>query len=191
MSATRATEKQATAGSPSSVGSGAFELATYEVSDVQKGDRTELRDGVLFVNFDDLKVVLLEDDEWFDDVTIDIVRPGDDVRLVHVIDVVEPRIRISDPGSDFPGMLSVPRTVGTGRTNRLSGVAVTEVADAVPGEPTYWREAIQDMGGVGATYSPMSELVNLVITFHPRAERFPEIPPETLENVIGGTAEAG
>ena len=164
-----------------------LELATFEVRDVVFGDHTRLIDGVLTINRDELKAHLMETGD-FRDIVIDAVKPGDDVRLVHILDLVEPRLRVSEPGTDFPGWLSPPRTVGSGRTNRLGGLAVLEVAEPVPGEPTYWREAILDMGGEGAKYSPFSQLVNLVIDFKPRSERFASA--ESMENVIAGTAEA-
>src|SRR5262245_603797 len=148
-----------------------LELATFEVRDVAFGAQTQLTDGVLTINLEELKAELLESGD-FSEVRVDIVKPGDDVRIIHIVDAVEPRVRISAPGTDFPGFLSPPRTVGSGRTNRLSGVAIVEVAEPVPGEPTYWREAILDSAGEGAKYSPFSSLINVVIDFKPRAERF-------------------
>src|SRR5262249_28319129 len=136
-----------------------LELATFEVRELAFGDRTRLTGGVLTVNLEELKAELMESGD-FEDVTVDIVKPGDDVRIIHIIDAVEPRIRISAPSTDFPGFLSPPRPVGSGRTNRLSGIAVVELAEPVPGEPTYWREAILDMAGDGAKYSPFSQLIN-------------------------------
>lgn len=161
-------------------------LGSFQVRDVVTGSHTGLQAGVLSVNIAELKERLLED-SWFSDVDVEIVRPGSSVRIVHVVDVVEPRIRVSDPGTDFPGMLSLPRTVGMGRTHRLAGVAVTEVAEPVPGEPTYWREAIIDMSGVGARFSPFAALINLVLSFKPNPKRF---ITDQYVNVFEGSPEA-
>src|SRR5690242_9544339 len=105
-----------------------LELATYEVRDVVFGKQTQLAGGVLTINLQELKAELMESGD-FGDVLVEIVKPGDDVRIIHILDVVEPRVRVSAPGTDFPGFLSPPRTVGSGRTNRLSGIAIVEIGD--------------------------------------------------------------
>src|SRR5262245_9506698 len=167
-----------------------LELATFQIDDIVFGSQTKLDGRTLSVNGEELKSLLLED-SLFVDIGIDIVRPGEDARLIHVIDVVEPRVRISQPGSDFPGLIGPPQTVGTGRTHRLSGMAVVEASDPVPGETTYWREAIIEMSGEGARYSPFSSLINLIITFKPRLEKF--ALTDTVanpENLFGGSPKA-
>jgi sarcosine reductase len=152
-------------------------------------ERTELANGTLSLNAEELRALLLADDD-FEDVEVDVVRPGEDVRILHVVDVVEPRTRASAPGTDFPGMLGTPRTVGDGCTNRLNGLAVTEVGEPVPGEPTYWREAIIDMAGEGSKYSPFSQLLHVVLTFRAPVARFSSQSAKPAKNIIGGTAEA-
>lgn len=165
-----------------------LELASYDVRDIVLGTETALRDGVLSIDAGVLRAHLLRDNEWIGDVSVALAHPGDSVRIIHIVDAVEPRTRISEPGTDFPGMLGVPRTVGSGRTNRLNGVAVVEVAEPVPGEPTYWREAIADMSGEGARYTPFSQLHNVVLTFTPKADRFSK--GEEMQNIMTGTTEA-
>lgn len=166
-----------------------LELGTFEIKDAVLGSRTELNAGVLSINAGELRAKLLEEGD-FEDVEVEIIRPNEEVRLIHVIDAVEPRLRVSEPGSDFPGMLGPPRRVGRGRTHRLNGVVVTEVAPPVPGEPTYRREAIVDMAGEGAKYSPLSGLINVVLSFRPKQEKS-ATAGESLENVFEGTSEAG
>jgi len=168
----------------------ALDLATFKVTDVVLGSETRLRDGILAVNAEDLKSILLANDA-FEDVSIDVARPGESVRLIHVVDVVEPRMRVLNPGSDFPGLLGRLETVGTGRTHRLSGVAVVEVAEPVPGEASHWSEAIIDMAGEGAKYSPFSNLTNIVLTFKPKEETFLTRDTDAVpENVFAGTSKA-
>src|SRR5262249_60581727 len=53
-----------------------------------------------------------------------VVRPGDKVRITGIRDVVEPRVKVSGNGQVFPGILAPVESVGDGRTNRLSGMAV-------------------------------------------------------------------
>jgi len=151
-------------------GSSHLELLTYEVKDAAMDHQTALQAGTLTINAVELRSLLLED-SYFDDVVFDVVRPGEDARLVHIIDVVEPRTRVSEPGSDFPGLLGAFRTVGRGTTHRLGGICITEVSEPVPGAATLWREAMLDMSGAGAQYSPLSRLINLVVEFRPNLER--------------------
>ncbi len=125
-----------------------LEIATNVVTDVRLADATRLARGVLEIDGRALRQLLLED-EAFDDVALDVVRPGEPVRIIHVMDAAEPRWK-PDPGSTFPGFVGPPRTVGEGTTRRLDGVAVLSVSDAVAGEPTYWPEAIVDMAGPAA-----------------------------------------
>lgn len=162
-------------------------LGSFEVREVEPGFVTKWVDGTLTINIDELKDYLLEDELFFD-VEVDIVRPGEDVRIIHAIDVVEPRVKVSPPGGNFPGLLGVPKTVGEGLTHRLAGIAVVDAAPAVPGEPTHWREAIIDMAGPGAVYSPFSNTINIVLTCIPRPERYAE--DAVPVNMFEGTPES-
>lgn len=164
-----------------------LELATFEVGDVILGNETVLGDGVLTIDEQALKELILRDDH-FADVTIDVVRPGESVRLVHIIDAVEPRLRVTQPGTDFPGMLGMPARVGEGRTNRLAGVAVLGTSEPIPGEPIYWREAVVDMAEPGSVYSPFGGLVNIVLGFTPRSDLLES--SATPNNLFEGTPEA-
>lgn len=165
-----------------------LQLSDFHVSDAVFGEKTELRNGVLTINRDELRQMLLKD-KAFADVDISIVKPGDNTRVHNIIDVVEPRVRVSKPGSDFPGMVSPPRTVGDGRTNRLTGVSVVEVSTSVPGEQSHWRTAIIDMNGSVSELSPFGSLINIVVSFVPEMAQFPKAATGQL-NVLSGTAEA-
>ncbi|MPZ71456.1 MAG: hypothetical protein GEU71_18320, partial [Actinobacteria bacterium] len=121
---------------------------------------------------------------------IELVAPGDDVRIVHILDVAEPRVRISDPGVDFPGIVGPLHPVGTGVTNRMSGIAITQTVGVLPTEPTYWREAILDMSGDGAGYSTFSALRHVVLSFKPSdVLSFEDGGDESLHNVFEGSPE--
>lgn len=164
-----------------------LELGTFPVTDVVLGRTTGYRDGVLTVNSEELRDRLLPD-HHFVDITVDVVKPGDSVRVHNILDVVEPRVRVSEPGTDFPGMLCAAKTVGSGRTHRLSGIAVCELSNAVPGEPVYWRQALLDASGPGAAYSPFGSLINLVLTFQPNLAQFSKADPDAYD-VLAGTPE--
>jgi glycine reductase complex component B subunit alpha and beta len=166
-----------------------LEMATTTVSDARFSRHTRVADGVLEIDRDELVGVLL-DEEVFADVSLNIVRPGESARIIHVMDVVEPRWKPA-PGSTFPVLVGPPRTVGEGRTHRLEGVAVVSTSEAVAGEPTYWREAIIDMTGPGADATPFGATINLVLTFTPSATYRDDTRADAvIENIMVGSVLA-
>ena len=163
-----------------------LEVGWFDVTDVRAGAETALAGGVLTVDVEELEGLLA--DGLFASVSVEIVRPGDSVRIINAIDAVEPRIKVDPAGGDFSGMLGPPRPAGAGVTNALAGVAVVETAPPVPGEPAYWREAVFDMAGAAARYSPFSELINVVVSCEP-ARALLESPGRP-SNLFEGTPEA-
>ncbi|MFQ5873167.1 MAG: glycine/sarcosine/betaine reductase component B subunit, partial [Dehalococcoidia bacterium] len=170
-----------------------LELGSFDVRDVVFSHRTQFRDGVLNVNRSEL-LAYLSEDVLFDSIEVDIARPGEETRIVHALDLVEPRIKVSGPGCVFPGVLGPPVTVGEGRTYRLSGVVVVGVAEPFVGE-TYWygREAIIDMSGPGADYTLFSRTLNIVLNFIPKTdagsrEKHPEKVNYMVDSVISEPA---
>jgi sarcosine reductase len=99
----------------------------------------------------------------FAGVEVDVVQPDEAVRVTHVLDAIEPRIR-PDGRAAFP----TQGRAGRGWTNRLDGVAVLPCLD-FPGEerPLHEQEAIVDLAGPGAALTPFSTLTNVVLVFHP------------------------
>ncbi|MCL4458877.1 MAG: glycine/sarcosine/betaine reductase component B subunit [Chloroflexi bacterium] len=145
-----------------------LELATFEVKDVVFGPRTALQDGTLSIDREELQRLLLED-ENLRNVEIELARPGEETRIIHVLDALEPRLKVTGPGYTFPGFLGPPRTVGEGRTHRLAGLAILESAQ-FPVDPKGLltaREAIVDMSGPAAPYCLFSETLNVVLVFTP------------------------
>jgi glycine reductase complex component B subunit alpha and beta len=113
---------------------------------------------------------LVFDDPRLESVEVAVVRPGDPVRLTHVLDAVEPRVKADDPESTFPGALGTLRRAGSGRTHRIAGAAVVACADFPAEErPLHEQEALVDMAGPGAEHSLLSGTTNVVLTFRPAA----------------------
>src|SRR5687767_7867122 len=107
---------------------------------------------------------LMEDVPLLEDVDVEVVRSGDPVRITHVLDAVEPRIR-PDGRSAFP----VEGKAGEGRTNRVDGVAVLSCLDFPAEErPLHEQESLVDMAGSGAELTPFSQTTNVVLTFQRR-----------------------
>ena len=89
-----------------------LEIGTFPVRDVQLGDRTAYQAGVLTVDQDELRRLILAGGD-FEDVALEVARPGDATRLMHIMDVVEPRYKL-DGSSTFPGFVGPQKTVGEG-----------------------------------------------------------------------------
>jgi sarcosine reductase len=139
-----------------------LEMQSFRVTDVRFRAATAWREGVLWLDRDALAAHLREDTRLAR-VGIEIARPGESVRIIHVLDAVEPRIKVSG-GPDFPGFLGRPELVGSGRTHRLDGVAVLTTCD-VPGatDSQGLKEAIVDVAGPGAPYTPFGRTLNVVL----------------------------
>jgi glycine reductase complex component B subunit alpha and beta len=100
-------------------------------------------------------------DAHVEGVEVEIVPPGAPVRVTHVLDAVEPRVR-PDGRAAFP----TEGKAGEGRTNRLEGVVVLSCLDfPVEERPLHEQESIVDLGGPGAAYTPFSKETCVVVTF--------------------------
>jgi sarcosine reductase len=106
---------------------------------------------------------LLPDQIEVEGAEVEIVRPGEPVRLTHVLDAVEPRIR-PDGRAAFP----TEPPAGGGRTYRLDGVVILSCLDFAADErPLHEQESIVDLAGPGAAYTPFADATCVVLTFRP------------------------
>ena len=138
-----------------------LEVGNILIKDIQFGDRTEVKEGVLFVNRDELAKVAGEDDR-IASVEVYLAKPGEEIRIIPVKDVIEPRIKVSGKGGVFPGLISKVDTVGEGRTHVLKGAAVVTTGRIVG-----FQEGVIDMAGPGAEYTPFSKTMNVVLKIEP------------------------
>jgi glycine reductase len=150
-----------------------LEVGTFYVKDVVFSDHTGFLDGVLAVNRDEVRDLVLQD-RRFSDVEVHLVRPGESTRIINLLDVVEPRYKVSGPGNVFPGLVGSAITVGQGRTHRLAGLAVMETSEPLMQEPGFWRDAILDMSGPGAAHNLFANTLNLVLALKPKTDFTPE-----------------
>jgi glycine reductase complex component B subunit alpha and beta len=142
-----------------------LELGSFFVREVSFGARTRLDAGHLEVNADDLVAVVLQDAR-LTRANVELVRPGEDARIVHVCDAVEPRCKVEPRRGAFPGFTGPIQTVGDGRTHRLAGVVVLETAE-LPwrhrGGIQIPREGILDVSGPAGALNPFADLFHLVL----------------------------
>ena len=138
-----------------------LELGHINITDIQFGPESKIENGVLYVNEEAVKAIVLED-EKIKECKIDIARPGESVRITPVKDVIEPRVKVEGRGEVFPGTIGKVDTVGEGKTYALKGMAVVTAGKIVG-----FQEGIIDMQGPGAQYTPFSKLNNLVVVCEP------------------------
>ena len=140
-----------------------LEMATFRVTQIAFGATTALRNGVLTIDRATVAAMALGDSN-LTGVAVELAVPGESTRIIHVIDAIEPRYKPA--GSTFPWFISPPDLVGSGVTHRLEGMAVIAAGD-IPGaaDSQGLKEAIIDMSGPGALYSPFSAMCNVVLQF--------------------------
>lgn len=148
-------------------------LITHRVTSVTIGSETRYERGALTVASDDAKRALA--DAALADVRISWASPGESVRIIKLLDAVEPRTKGRGGAGVFPGFVSPAKPQGRGETHRLDGVAVV-AAGYLPRA----QEAVVDMSGPGARRSPFGSLHNLVVEFTPT----PDAPWEDVDAAL-------
>ena len=136
-----------------------LEMGLVHISNVCFGSRTVIDDHVLFIDRQEL-ISLLAQEPLFDSVDIDLAHPGESCRIIGVLDVLEPRYRLS--GLNFPGALDGVGLVGAGQTRALKNLCVVEAS----AEQARGRNII-DMSGPAKDYSPFGATHNVVLIPHP------------------------
>jgi sarcosine reductase len=125
-----------------------LEIATFAVDEVVEGTQTGWSEGVLTLALPQLAVGA-GSNPALAEATVEVVRPGDHVRISNVLDVVLPTARVADA-----------------RLHRLDGVAVVTVCDwraAGFADADELPDAIIDMAGPGADRTPWGASVGVVL----------------------------
>ncbi|HZC14182.1 MAG TPA: glycine/sarcosine/betaine reductase component B subunit [Thermoleophilaceae bacterium] len=135
----------------------------HEIDDVELGDETRLDGGRLTVSAEEAKGLVA--DPALAEVRVSWASPGESVRIVKVLDAVEPRAKGDGVGGIFPGFLSPARPVGLGATHILRGAAVV-AAGYLPRA----QESVVEMSGEAAQLSPLGSTHNLVVEFEPSSD---------------------
>lgn len=136
-------------------------MQMLNVKGLEWGGETIFRDGVLYVNKEEALGVCgaFSSVSRFD---LHIARPGENVRIVPVKGVVEPRCNLSADGSGFPGLVGPVKQAGEGSTLALKGAAVVMTQSNDP-ENYCKTGGFIDMSGPAAEYGPYSQLFLLVV----------------------------
>ena len=137
-----------------------YRLLVHRVSELVIGEETAYEGGRLVAGRSQLEGLFA--DPALARVSLDVARPGEDVRIVKVLDAIEPRAKEPGSGRIFPGLLGPAQPQGRGDTHVLRGVAVI-TAGYLPRA----QEAVIDMAGPAAELTPFGSTHNLVISFEP------------------------
>lgn len=143
----------------------------FDVKDVVWNNKTEYKNGILYLNKEQLLEQIKPLMKSVTNIDLEIVKPGENARIIHILDTIQPMYKIIGNGRQYSGFFSHPNTVGEGVTNLLRGFTVMESAP-LPWDDTsassgllYPRDAIMDMTGVIAEFTPFSKTINLVIVY--------------------------
>lgn len=135
-----------------------LEIGNIHVKDVVLGSANSFKDGVLTIDKQAAIDYLKEKDDHLTDVDIVIAHPGDDTRIVPVVEVIEPRMRV-DGRTLFPGVTEEVVPAGDGELKAFKDCCVTVVAK----EYGSFGDGVIDMGGEGAKHTYWSKLINICL----------------------------
>lgn len=134
-----------------------LEFGNFYVKDIQFGKETSFNQGLLTIDKEDvLKFVM--SDQRITDADLQIVSPGEMVRLCPVKEAIEPRIKL-DKSSLFPGYIGEIAQCGNSTTYALKNCSVIVVGKHWGG----FQDGLIDMGGEGSKYTYFSKLKNIVL----------------------------
>lgn len=140
-----------------------LQMESIDIRGLQEGAESGVFDHVLTVNVQELKEVLLQGSTCMKSVDVHLAHPGDPIRVVNLMDVVQPRCKIGVEDADFPGFLGRVQRAGQGRTRSLRGVTVM-VAN---GYTRRHYSGMYDLGGKAAEYSKYGPMQHVVVSPHP------------------------
>ncbi len=133
-----------------------LKIGNLHVKDVLFGEQDRFEKGILTINKEAALRYLRECDDHITELDLVIARPGDDTRIVPVIETIEPRCRM-DGRTLFPGVTDSVVPAGEGELKALKGCCVTVVGK----EWGSFGDGVIDMGGEGAKHTYWSKLINI------------------------------
>lgn len=137
-----------------------LQIDYIDVKKVQFGNKSELVDGVLTVDKEELYNLINND--LFAWMNIQLVCPGESCRMLAVHDIMQPRCKKEHPEESYPGIWGKLAPAGEGETVALRGVVVSDIYYAKCNVKYY-----MDMGGPCAKYTHFSKHYHIVIDAAP------------------------
>ena len=133
-------------------------IGNLHVRDVVLGSENSFADGILTIDKEGAIEYLMAEDDHITSLDIVIAHPGDDTRIVPVIETIEPRVRM-DGRCLFPGVTGEVVPCGDGELKALKDCCVTVVGK----EWGSFGDGVIDMGGEGAKHTEFSKLINICL----------------------------
>ncbi len=137
-----------------------LQIDYIRVKRVQFGEITNLKDGVLTVNREELLGMVQS--EQFGTVDIKLAVPGESCRILGIHDIMQPRCKADAPETSYPGIWGKLAPMGEGRTVALKGVVVSDIYYAKCNIKYY-----MDMGGECAKYTHFSKHFHIILDATP------------------------
>lgn len=135
-----------------------LKIGNFHVKKVRLGDTNSYAENVLTIDKQAAIAFLREADDHITDLDIVIANPGDDTRIVPVIETIEPRCRV-DGRTLFPGVTDDVVPAGDGELKALKGCCITVVGKTWGS----FGDGVIDMGGEGAKHTYWSNLINICL----------------------------
>ena len=149
----------------------------FDVKNVVFGEKCayDRDNGLLTVNEQEL-IDMCKDDLFtsIKGFKLEITKPNEDCRIIHVLDTLCPMYKIDGgfdgdhDGQQYSGYFSTPFACGRGVTNMYRNFSIIESA-AIPWQEEnvflYPRDAIIELDGEFAGYTPFHDMYNLVIVY--------------------------
>lgn len=131
------------------------------IKKVKFGGKTELKDGILFLNKEELEKLCAN--SLFESLDIKIAYPGESCRILGVHDIMQPRCKADNPEKSYPGIWGKLAPAGEGRTVALKGVLISDIYYPKCNIKYYF-----DMGGPCAKYTNFSRHYHIILDAKPK-----------------------
>lgn len=134
-----------------------LKIHNFKVEEIRFGQTDSFENGILTID-KEAALAVVRNVRNITEADLEIVNPGDMVRLCPVKEAIEPRSR-TDGRSIFPGVTGDVDYCGAGEIHALKNCSVLVVGKHWGG----FQDGLIDMGGEGAKYTYFSQLHNIVL----------------------------
>ncbi len=138
-----------------------LEIQEYQIDRIQFGPASQLHNGALQVNRQELQDLLARD-QRFASVELAVVNRGERARITNILDILEPRCLARGEPTYYPGLYGDLYRAGDGTTIALKGCSVLEMG-MMPG----FFGAVLDMFGEGAQFGLYAQNCSLCLLTEP------------------------
>jgi glycine reductase len=152
----------------SEVGEFSLEIGDFAVQHLSFAPETRYHQGALTIDRDAL-IAAIAEPQVLAEIEVHLAHPGESCRIVHVLDALQPMVKVSGRSTVYPGHFGPAIPAGNGRTHRLSGVAIlvsAQFPESASGALAP-HEAIVEMSGPTAPYSAFSDTATVVLVCRP------------------------